>query len=228
MYAINLGNYGDFCWENLHAMTSIFITDDHPLVLEGLKNILTERDSLRVAGCFSTAATMVEAVGTEMPDVLLLDINLPDANGIELVRKVRELSPHTRVIALSVHNEYAVINSMFNEGADGYIQKNALGDEIIEGISTVLNGGRFLCSQSAEIMRQKDRDGLQNVPRITRREKEILQRAAKGLTTQQIAEVLFISPHTVESHRKNLMEKFAVKNLASAIKLAVEYGLIRE
>jgi len=209
-------------------MTSIFITDDHPLVLEGLKNILTETDTLQVSGCFANAATMVEAIKTTSPDVLLLDINLPDANGIELVQKVKSLSPSTRIIALSVHNEYAVINSMFHEGADGYIQKNALGDEIIEGIKTVLEGRRFCCSQSAEIMRQKAKDGLQNVPKVTRREKEILQQAARGLTTQQIADILFISPHTVESHRKNLMEKFEVKNLASAIKLAMEYGLIRE
>lgn len=209
-------------------MTSIFITDDHPLVLEGLKNILAEANTLQVAGCFANAATTLEAIKETFPDVLLLDINLPDANGIELVQKVKSLSPNTRIIALSVHNEYAVINSMFNEGADGYIQKNALGDEIVKGIKTVLEGRRFLCSQSAAIMCQKDKDGLQNVPKVTRREKEILQQAAKGLTTQQIADVLFISPHTVESHRKNLMEKFEVKNLASAIRLATEYGLIRE
>src|SRR5690606_12006001 len=210
------------------AMTSIFITDDHPLVLEGLKNILTETDHLQVAGCFATAATLLDAITDTSPDVVLLDINLPDANGIELVQQVKAISPRTRIIALSVHNEYAVINSMFNEGAGGYIQKNALGEEIIDGITTVLRGNRFLCSQSAAIMCQKDRDGLQNVPKVTRREKEILQQASKGLTTQQIADILFISPHTVESHRKNLMEKFEVKNLASAIKLAVAYGLIRE
>ncbi len=209
-------------------MTSIFITDDHPLVLEGLKNVLAEAPGLEVSGCFANAAETLEAIKKTLPTVLLLDINLPDANGIELVQKVKSVSPDTRIIALSVHNEYAVINSMFNEGADGYIQKNALGDEIIDGIRTVLKGRRFLCSQSTAVMQRNAKDGLKNVPKVTRREKQILQEASKGLTTQQIADTLFISPHTVESHRKNLMEKFEVKNLASAIKLAMEYGLIRE
>lgn len=208
-------------------MISIFITDDHPLVLEGLKNVLSEADGFQVSGCFANAASTLEAIGSEPPAVLLLDINLPDINGIDLVRKVKALSPATRIIALSVHNEYAVINSMFQEGADGYIQKNAVGEEIVDGIRTVINGRRFLCSQSAEIMKRKTTEGLKSVPKVTRREKEILHQAAKGLTTQEIAAVLFISPHTVESHRKNLMEKFEVKNLASAIKLATEYGLIQ-
>ncbi|MFC3196447.1 response regulator [Parapedobacter deserti] len=208
-------------------MVSIFITDDHPLVLEGLKNVLSEAETLQVKGCFANAAATLEAIGSEFPSVLLLDINLPDINGIDLVRKVKALSPATRIIALSVHNEYAVINSMFQEGADGYIQKNAVGEEIVEGIRTVINGRRFLCSQSAEIMKRKTTEGLKSVPKVTRREKEILHQAAKGLTTQEIAAALFISPHTVESHRKNLMEKFEVKNLASAIKLATEYGLIQ-
>jgi Response regulator containing a CheY-like receiver domain and an HTH DNA-binding domain len=208
-------------------MVSIFITDDHPLVLEGLKNVLSEADGFQVSGCFANAAATLEAIGSEPPAVLLLDINLPDINGIDLVRKVKGLSPATRIIALSVHNEYAVINSMFQEGADGYIQKNAVGEEIVDGIRTVINGRRFLCSQSAEIMKRKTTEGLKSVPKVTRREKEILHQAAKGLTTQEIAAVLFISPHTVESHRKNLMEKFEVKNLASAIKLAMEYGLIQ-
>ncbi len=196
------------------------------MVLEGLKNVLSEADNLTVAGCFANAATTLEAIESTPPAVLLLDINLPDINGIDLVKKVKTLSPATRIIALSVHNEYAVINSMFQEGADGYIQKNAIGEEIVEGIRAVVNGRRFLCSQSAEIMKRKTTEGLKSVPKITRREKEILHQAAKGLTTQEIAGVLFISPHTVESHRKNLMEKFEVKNLASAIKLATEYGLI--
>lgn len=208
-------------------MVSIFITDDHPLVLEGLKNVLSESENFSVTGCFGNAASTLEAIKEATPEVLLLDINLPDISGIDLVKKVKTLAPDIRIIALSVHNEYAVINSMFQEGADGYIQKNALGEEIEAGIRTVLNGRKFLCSQSTEIMKRKASEGLKSVPKITRREREILQHAAKGLTTQQMADILFISPHTVESHRKNLMEKFEVKNLASAIKLAMEYGLIQ-
>ena len=208
-------------------MVSIFITDDHPLVLAGLKNILANSDSVEVAGCFPDGASTLEAVKKTPPAVLLLDINLPDVNGIELVRAVKAIAPDTKIIALSVHNEYAVINSMFQQGADGYIQKNAVGQEIEAGIHIVLNGEKFLCSQSKLVMSRKVSEGLNSVPKVTRREKEILNLAATGLTTQQIASELYISPHTVESHRKNLMEKFEVKNIASAIKLALEYGIIQ-
>ena len=112
------------------------------------------------------------------------------------------------------------------EGALGYIQKNASVSEILEGISTVYAGKQFLCSQTNSVLEKKSLDGLNQVPKLTRREKEILAEAAKGLTTNQMAEKLFISPHTVESHRKNLIEKFQTSNLSSAIKLAIEYGLI--
>src|SRR5690606_9224999 len=100
-------------------------------------------------------------------------------------------------------------------------------DEILSGIKAVLHGQRFSCSQTKTVLDKKAKDGLCSVPKLTRREKEILVEAALGLTTVQIAEKLFISPHTVESHRKNLIEKFKTSNLCSAIKLAVEYGLIR-
>ena len=178
-------------------MITIFITDDHPLVLEGLKNVLSSEDNLLVKACFTDATSTLNALKEEQPAVLLLDINLPDINGIELVAKIKSRSPDTKVIALSVHNEYAVINSMFDGGADGYIQKNAIGDEIVLGIQTVLAGGRFLCAKSTEIMQRTTKDGLKNVPKVTRRDKEILQQAANGLTTQQIGDTLFISPHTV-------------------------------
>ncbi|QQT24627.1 response regulator transcription factor [Sphingobacterium spiritivorum] len=209
-------------------MIEIMITDDHPMVLEGLKNVLATEDDLNLAACFTDGASLISGLKKKQPDILLLDINLPDINSIELVAKLKSAHPEMKIIALSVHNEFAVINSMLTEGASGYIQKNASGAEIITGIQTVYNGGRFLCAQSKLIMDKKTAEGLRNVPKITRREKEILQEAAKGLTSTEIADVLFISTHTVESHRKNLIEKFKVKNIASVIGLALEYGLIRK
>ncbi|MGJ1268348.1 response regulator [Sphingobacterium spiritivorum] len=209
-------------------MIEIMITDDHPMVLEGLKNVLATEEDLNLAACFTDGASLVAGLKEKQPDILLLDINLPDINSIELVARLKSTHPDMKIIALSVHNEFAVINSMLTEGASGYIQKNASGAEIITGIQTVFAGGRFLCAQSKLIMDKKTAEGLRNVPKITRREKEILQEAAKGLTSTEIADVLFISSHTVESHRKNLIEKFKVKNIASVIGLALEYGLIRK
>lgn len=208
-------------------MIKIALTDDHPLLVEGLKNILSNIPEHQVVGCYATAEAMRQALQDTAVDVLLLDINLPDANSIELIKPLKKQYPNMHIIVLSVHNEYAVINSVRQEGAQGYIQKNASVEEIIAGIDTVLQGKVFLCKQTQQVISKKTSDKLNNVPKLTRREKEVLIEASKGLTTGQIAEKLFISPHTVESHRKNLIEKFQSANLSSAIKLAIEYGLIR-
>lgn len=207
-------------------MTRIVITDDHPIVLDGLKNLLNSQGSFSVINVFPDGSSLLEALKSEQPDVILLDINLPDISGLELISRIKTLSPDTRIITLSVHNEYPVINSMLMQGVDGYVQKNAVGDEIVEAILAVMEGEQYLCAKTKAIISKKETRGLQAVPKVTRREKEILQLAARGLTTQQIADELFISSHTVDSHRKNLMEKFEVKNISSAIKLAAEYGIL--
>lgn len=207
-------------------MIKIVITDDHPLLLEGLKNILNNEANLEVVDCFTSAAALQQYLAHHETDILLLDINLPDANSIELIGPLRKKYPDMHIIILSVHNEYAVINSALNEGASGYIQKNAAVDEILNGINSIFDGKIFLCSQTRDVLSKKQKDGLNTVPKLTRREKEVLTEVALGLTTQQIADKLFISTHTVDSHRKNLIEKFKTTNLSSALTLAVEYGLI--
>ncbi|MGR3857746.1 response regulator [Chryseobacterium indologenes] len=209
-------------------MIKVAITDDHPLLLEGLKNILGNSETIDVVDCFKNVSEMNEGLAKQAVDILLLDINLADINSIELIKPLKKKYSNLQIIILSVHNELPVINSTLAEGAWGYIQKNASVSEILEGITSVYSGNRFLCSQTKAVLEKKSTDGLSQVPKLTRREKEILGEAAKGLTTNQMAEKLFISPHTVESHRKNLIEKFQTSNLSSAIKLAIEYGLIIE
>lgn len=209
-------------------MIKVAITDDHPLLLEGLKNILGNNESIDVVDCYKNASEMNAGLKKQAVDILLLDINLADINSIELIKPLKKKYVNLQIIMLSVHNELPVINSTLAEGALGYIQKNASVSEILEGINAVYTGNQFLCSQTRSVLEKKSADGLNQVPKLTRREKEILAEAAKGLTTNQMAEKLFISPHTVESHRKNLIEKFQTSNLSSAIKLAIEYGLIIE
>ncbi len=207
-------------------MIKIAITDDHPLLLEGLKNILSNQPNINTVECYSSAKALQDALTTVEIDILLLDINLDNTNSIELIKPLKKKYPEMHIIMLSVHNEYAVINSCLEEGASGYIQKNASVDEIVEGINSIFDGKIFLCSQTKNVMNKKEKDGLNTIPKLTRREKEVLSEAALGLTTQQIADKLFISTHTVDSHRKNLIEKFKASNLSSAITLAIEYGLI--
>lgn len=209
-------------------MIKVAITDDHPLLLEGLKNILGNSETIDVVDCFKDVSEMNAGLEKQSIDILLLDINLVDVNSIELIKPLRKKYKNLQIIMLSVHNEFPVINSTLTEGALGYIQKNASITEILEGITTVYQGKQFLCSQTKSILEKKSPNELNQVPKLTRREKEILAEAAKGLTTNQMAQKLFISPHTVESHRKNVIEKFKTSNLSSAIKLAIEYGLIIE
>ncbi|SEW51822.1 response regulator [Chitinophaga arvensicola] len=207
-------------------MIKVLLIDDHPIVMEGLKNLLTRQEDLTVAGCFSTGKAGLEGITTLQPDVVLLDINLPDISGIEICQQVRKQDKDVRIIALSVHNERLVIKNILNSGANGYVLKNSVGEEIIMAINAALNGATYLCRATRDIVSQVSEGELTSIPRITRREKEIMGLVSKGFTTAQIADQLFISPHTVESHRKNLIEKFDVSTMTAVIKLATQFGLI--
>ncbi|MBV7532136.1 response regulator transcription factor [Chitinophaga sp. sic0106] len=207
-------------------MIKVILIDDHPIVMEGLKNLLATREELTVAGCFNNGAAGLEAINTLEPDVVLLDINLPDINGIDLCKQVRKYDKDVRIIALSVHNERPVIKNILNSGANGYVLKNSVGEEIIMAINAALKGDTYLCNAAREIISQVQEGELSDIPKITRREKEIMGLVSKGLTTGQIAGQLFISTHTVESHRKNLIEKFDVTTMTAVIKLATQYGLL--
>lgn len=206
-------------------MIHIYITDDHPIVLDGLKNLIQSQEDMQLKGLFTNGADTLEALKEEVPHVLLLDINLPDINGIELSRQLGITYPDLRIIILSIHNEKAVIGSVLKNKVSGYLLKNSAGDEIVEAIHLVMEGETYLCRQVREIYDNDQGAGLDVVPVITRREKEVLALIAEGYTSLQIADKLFISSHTVDSHRKNLMEKFETNSIAVVIKLATEYKL---
>nr|WP_295867823.1 response regulator transcription factor [uncultured Chitinophaga sp.] len=207
-------------------MIKVMIIDDHPIVLEGLKNLLYGREGMELAGCFDTGTAGLEALRHLEPNVILLDINLPDISGTDICRQIRKRDKDVRIIALSVHNERPVIKNMLQSGANGYVLKNSVGDEIIAAIHATLRGNNYLCRKTQEIMSVVREGDLLEIPQITRREKEIMELVSQGLTTPQIAEKLFISAHTVESHRKNLIEKFDVTTMTAVIKLAMQYKLI--
>lgn len=207
-------------------MVKIIIIDDHPIVSDGLKNLLTNRDDMEVVACYDTGKAGLEGIADIKPNVILLDINLPDISGVEICKQVRKADSQVRIIALSMHNERAVIKSVLQSGANGYVLKNSVGQEIILAIQITLKGEKYLCTKSKEIMHNHSIGDLVELPRITRREKEILELVGKGLTTGQIATQLFISTHTVESHRKNLIEKFEVTGMSAVVNLATKYGLI--
>lgn len=205
----------------------VFIIDDHPIVLQGLKNLLESRKGIRVTGMFDQASTALAALESCIPQVILMDINLPDISGVTVCQQVKQAHPDIRIVALSVHNERSMITSMLQSGASGYVLKNAIGDDIVAALHAAMHGQIYLCSETQRALNGAPGAEPKEVLRLTRREKEILELIGRGYTTQQIAAELFISTHTVESHRKNLTEKFGVPNTATVVRIAAELGLTR-
>lgn len=207
-------------------MMKIVVIDDHPIVMDGLKNVFANHPQIEVVGYYSDGQSGFEALQNTKARVILLDINLPDTNGISLCHQIKAKYPHLDIVALSLHNERPVIKSMLKNGAKAYVLKNAPGQEIIDAIEAVYHGRTYYCSATKLALEDADASHLETVPLITRREREVLKLIGEGLTSQEVADKLFISTHTVESHRKKLMEKFEVKNIISVIKLASEYGML--
>lgn len=202
----------------------LFIVDDHYMVIEGIHSLLQHEKKIQWLGHATNAASCLAFLQANTPDVILMDINLPDGNGIELCKTVKDKYPNVFVLGLSTFNQQSFIEKMMDSGASGYILKNATQEELMEGIETVMKGQQFLSFDAAMTLRKPDTDT--NKPIITRREKEVLALIADGLTNSEIAGKLFISSTTVDTHRKNLLAKFESKNVASLVKMAMQFGLI--
>lgn len=201
----------------------ILIVDDHPLVLEGLKSLLADVEEVQVVGTATNAIDAIAFLKNNEVDIAFLDINLPDISGIDLCKKVKDQFPEVKTLALSTFNERAYVSRMIQNGASGYLIKSSGKEDILEAIAQVQAGGYFMNVQFDQVT---PATAPKTVPFLTRREKEVLVLIAEGLTNPQIAEQLFISVTTVNSHRQNLLIKFEVSNTASLIKLAAGLGLI--
>lgn len=203
--------------------TKIFIVDDHYMIIEGIRSLLQNQNGIEWIGHAMNATSCMAFLEQHEPDVILMDISLPDKTGIDLCLDVKTKYPDIHVIGLSTFNQNSFIQKMLDNGASGYILKNATREELVYAISTVLNGEKYL-SFEAELAVQKNENSV--IPVITRREKEVLLLIAEGMTNNEIAQKLFISTTTVDTHRKNLLNKFEVKNTASLIRVATKNQLI--
>lgn len=196
------------------------------MVVAGLNSLLGRLKNIEVGGAVSNAFEAIPFLKKNTIDVILLDINLPDISGIDLCKKIHKEFPEIKIIGISTFSERSYISRMIENGASGYLIKSASAEEIAEAIDTVLNDKMYLSVSMEHIARPLSILPSDNLPALTKREKEILQLISEGMTNNQIAEKLFISPLTVDSHRKNLLTKLNVNNTASLIKLAVQNGLI--
>jgi DNA-binding NarL/FixJ family response regulator len=202
----------------------LFIVDDHYMVIEGIHSLLQNEKDIEWMGHASNAASCMSFLQNEKPDVILMDINLPDKNGIDLCKEVKEKYPAIYILGLSTFNQQSFIEKMMANGASGYLLKNATQQELMDGITTVTKGKQYLSFDAAITVRKTETET--EIPVITRREKEVLELIADGLTNIEIGLRLFISNTTVDTHRKNLLAKFGARNTASLVKIAMQLNLL--
>jgi len=198
------------------------VVDDHYMVIEGIRSLLQNEKTLDWMGHATNAESCLSFLRLHEPDVILMDVNLPDKSGIDLCKEVKQLYPSVAVLGLSTFNQQAIIRNMMDNGASGYVLKNAAKEELLEAINTVIKGKVYYSFEAISSLRKAEPHQLL----ITRREKEVLLLIAEGLTNAEISEKLFISIPTVNTHRKSLLEKFEVKNTAMLIGKATKLGLI--
>ncbi len=209
---------------------SIILADDHKIIRDGLKSLLDKQPNMSVAGEAENGRRAVQLAIECQPDVIVMDITMPDMNGMEAAQQLSRELPNSKIIALSMHSDKRFVAGMLKAGAAGYLLKNSAFDELIDAIHTVLSGETYLSSQIATVVIN---DYVSHVPAehvskahvLSSREREVLQLLVEGKATKQIAYELFVSIKTVESHRKNIMEKLNIDNLPDLTKFAIREGL---
>jgi len=210
------------------------IADDHNMFVEGIESILEGIENIQVVAKCYTGPEVFEKIKDTPVDVILLDINLPGMNGLEVCQKLSKEYPEVKVLALSMHNEESFVTEILKYGAQGYILKNTDKKELISAIEMVNNGQSYFSEEVTETImkslvnqRAGNKKSSMLTPKISRREKDVLELIMKEYTTQEIADTLFISLKTVESHRRSLLTKLGVRNTAGLVRVAIENQLMK-
>ncbi len=211
-------------------MKTLIIADDHDLVRRGLRGLLEAEPDCRVLAEVSDGLAAVDAVAKFKPTVLFLDLSLPRLHGLEVLRQARTDSPHTKVIVLSMHDDEPYVIAALRDGASAYLLKGAESAEIIRALHEVLAGRRYLSAQLSDwainVLASRPPDTSDPLQTLTLREREVLQLAAGGLGNPEIAEKLFISPRTAETHRTNFMRKLGLQTQTDLVRFAIRKGII--
>jgi len=208
----------------------IILADDHTILREGLNSSLQKREDMEVVGQASNGMETVEMAKELTPHVIVMDIGMPDLNGIEATRQILRDSPDVKVIGLSMHSGKRFVTEMFKAGAKGYLPKDSEFDELVEAINAVVNGKTYLSPAITGVVvdnfvKASPESQASAFSVLTPREREVLQLMAEGNTTKQIGRRLHISPKTVEAHRLRIMDKLEIDNVAQLTKYAIQEGL---
>jgi DNA-binding NarL/FixJ family response regulator len=209
----------------------IVVADDHHILLDGLRALLQKQPDLDIAGMYDNGLSLFDDIPKAQPQVALVDINMPGMDGMELTRKIREFYPQIAVIALSMHDDAGHIMEMIEAGATGYLLKNVNDEELIAAIRSVSAGKMYFSQEVSEAItaytvNQQRKQKTPEEAKLTERELEILKLISEEMSNAQIAETLFISERTVETHRKNMLRKTNNKTIVGLLKYALERNLI--
>jgi DNA-binding NarL/FixJ family response regulator len=206
------------------------LVDDHQIVRDGLRSLLAKQSDMEVIAEADNGRAAVQAAAELRPDVVVMDVGMPDLNGVEATLRVLEAVPNARVVALSMHSDRRFVEGMLAAGASGYVLKDAAFEDLVAAIRTVAQGGTYLCPSVAGIVvahyvRGRADASARKAVALTPREREVLQLLAEGHSTKQIAARLAVSIKTVETHRSRLMEKLGLHSVAELTKYALREGL---
>lgn len=213
---------------------TVVIVDDHPLFREGLKSIIRRDTRYEIVGEAGNGQDAMRLIGEQRPDLVLLDVALPDKTGIELISEIKKVSSKTIIMIISMHSKVDYIVKAFKAGATGYLVKDSAAERLLQGIDAVLRDEYFLDSSVShkvieklmELPKEEARITDRGYDLLTSREQEILALLAEGLSTKEVAEKLFISPRTVENHRSSIMRKLDLHSNHDLIRYAAKLGLI--
>jgi DNA-binding NarL/FixJ family response regulator len=214
----------------MSANVRIVIADDHKLMREGLSSLLSQQADIQVVGQATNGREAVQLAERENPDVVVMDVSMPDLNGIDATRQIISRSPRTRVIALSMHSDRQFVAEMFRAGARGYLLKDSAFEELASAITRVAKDETYIAPKISgfkleDYTKNDERGELLLMPRLSEREREVLQMMAEGKGTKEIAADLHLSAKTVETHRQHLMDKLDMYSVAELTKFAIREGL---
>jgi len=206
----------------------VLIADDHSVVAEGLRHLVEAERDIEVVACVGDGREAVQQARETQPDVVLMDLSMPELNGADATRAILQRDPKCRVIVLSMYSQREYVRRALKAGAAGYVVKRSAAKEVVEAIRAVHAGQRYLSPRVADVVLDDYSDEKQDDPltRLSAREREVLQLLAEGRTGAQIAERLSLSQKTVETYRARLVEKLGIRDLAGLVRFAIQKGLV--
>lgn len=212
-------------------MIKLIIADDHQLFIDGIKSLVKSMKNMEIIAEVGNGKELMETLANTSCDLILMDINMPEMDGIEATKQVKDKFPSIKILMLTMFSSREYIEKLLRVGADGYILKNTGKAELQEAIETLMQGESYFSKEVTErimegLQKKKDAKKNQLLVELTEREIDVLKLIAQEFTTTEIAEKLFISHHTVETHRKNLISKLNVRNIAGLVKYAIQNGFI--